>query len=133
MEPVTLVLTALATAAAQGVIAGATEAGKKTIVDAYSALKKALLERAKAAGKEDDVKDAVAGVEKKPESEGRQTTLKEELEAVKLDDELVELARKLLELADPDGSQQSGGVHVGNISNVSGGEINIAGRDIKKH
>ncbi len=106
MDPVTALLTALVAGAA----AGATEAGKKLVVDGYEALKAALKARF---GADSELADAVASLEKHPESDGRKQTLHEEIAAAKAqeDPELVELARALLDRIE---SQPGGAQHIQN-------------------
>ena len=95
MDPVTLIVTALATGAA----AAAKDIGGDAVKTAYNRLK-ALI--AKKFGDKPDVGDAVAQVEQKPESAGRKETLKEELQAAGADQDQELLAQvqaflKLLE------------------------------------
>lgn len=93
MDPITAAIVA---ALAAGVAAGATEVGKKVIVDAYDALKAALKKKF---GADSDLAEAVEKLEKKPDSTGRQETLKEEVEAAKAanDPQLQQLAQALIE------------------------------------
>ena len=93
MDPLTIIVSAVVAGAA----AAATDVVSDAIKDGYAGLK-ALIQR-KYQDKE-DVRDALEGVEKKPESGGRQQTLKEELEAVEVhqDSEVLEEAQKLLDL-----------------------------------
>lgn len=103
MDPITA---AIAVAAAAGVAAGVTEAGKKLIGDAYEALK-ALLK--KKFGAESEVVKSAEAVMAKPDSVGRKETLKEEVKSAKADQdaELVAAARALIEQvkASPHGEQ----------------------------
>ena len=107
MEPVT---TVILSALAAGAAAGATEAGKKLVVDGYEALKTALTARF---GADSELAGAVAGLEKHPDSDGRKQTLDEEIVAAKADGdpELVELARALLDQIE---SQPGGAQHIQN-------------------
>jgi len=107
MEPVT---TVILSALVAGAAAGVTEAGKKLVVDGYGALKAALTARF---GADSELADAVAGLEKNPESDGRKQTLHEEIVAAKAqeDPELVELARTLLDQIE---SQPGGARHIQN-------------------
>ena len=107
MEPVTtIILSALVAGAAAGV----TEVGKKLVVDGYEALKAALTAKF---GADSELADAVAGLEKKPESDGRKQILDEEIVAAKVgaDPELVALARAFLEQIE---SQPGGAQHIQN-------------------
>ena len=105
MEPIT---TALLSALAAGAAAGVGEAGKKLVVDGYEALKAALTARF---GADSELADAVAGLEKHPESDGRKQMLHEEIVAAKADEDsgLVELARALLDRIE---SQPGGAQHI---------------------
>ncbi len=107
MEPVT---TVILSALAAGAAAGVTEVGTKLVVDGYEALKAAL----KASfGADSDLADAVAGLEKNPDSDGRKQTLHEEIVAAKADEdpELVGLARALLDRIE---SRPGGAQHIQN-------------------
>ena len=103
MDPIT---TAIVAALAAGVASGAGEVGQKVIVDAYSALKAALKSKF---GVDSDLVEAVDQLEKKPDSAGRQETLKEEVTAAKADQapEILKAAQDLLDLikAQPGGEQ----------------------------
>jgi hypothetical protein len=103
MEPISAAIFAALTA---GAISGATESAKKAISDGYSGLK-ALLQ--KKFSSKTEVTDAIAKLEAKPDSPGRQQTLAEELKATNAsaDPELVGAAQSLLELikALPQGEQ----------------------------
>lgn len=79
MDPVT---TAILAALVAGVTAGATEVGKKAIVDAYEGLKSIIQKKL---GTQNKVTEAISGLEGAPESEGRKLTLKEEVAATKAD------------------------------------------------
>ncbi len=107
MEPIT---TVILSALIAGAAAGVGEAGKRLVVDGYEALKAALTARF---GADSDLADAVAGLEKHPDSDGRKQTLHEEIVAVKADadPELVELARALLDQIE---SQPGGAQHIQN-------------------
>jgi hypothetical protein len=100
MEPISLIVTAVVA----GLAAGAGEVAKAGVKDAYDLFMARL--RGKVAGHE-DVQDALANVEKKPDSEGRQTTLKEELAAIQADQdgELLNLAQAVLQKLDEKGAQ----------------------------
>ncbi len=93
MDPIT---GAILAALAAGVGGGATEVGKKVIVDAYEALKTALKKKH---GAESDVVEAVENLEKKPDSEPRQAVVAEEIADTKAneDPELNQLAQTLLD------------------------------------
>ena len=93
MDPIT---TAILAALAVGVSSGATEVGKKLIVDAYDALKAALKKKC---GVESDVVEAVEKLEEDPESKARQAVVGEEVADAKLleDLELTKLAQALMD------------------------------------
>ena len=95
MDPVTLIVTALATGAA----AAAKDVGGDAIKSAFNGLKNLIAQKF---GSKPDVTEAVEKVAQKPESEGRKETLKEELQAVGADQDQELLAQvqaflKLLE------------------------------------
>ena len=100
MEPVTLIVAAVVA----GLTAAATDVTKAAVKDAYdlfmSRLKKKLEGKAEA-------QEALAGVEKRPDSEARQAVLKEELAGSEVSDdkELLELAQAVMEQLDEPGAQ----------------------------
>ncbi len=77
MEPITA--TALIAALATG---AASAAGKTAINDGYELLKSVIKNKI---GKSNDIIEAIGQLEKKPESEGRQLALREEIQAVDVD------------------------------------------------
>ncbi len=79
MDPIT---TTILAALVAGVAAGATEVGKKAIVDAYEGLKTIIKGKF---GDQSDLAQAVQKLEDKPDSEGRKVTLQEEVEAAQAD------------------------------------------------
>jgi hypothetical protein len=97
MDPLSLIVTAVATGAALGLKPTAEQAVK----DGYAALKQLLVDRY---GDQGDVADAVESVEARPDSEGRQLVLGEELESTDApgDKELLRRAQALLEAARPE-------------------------------
>jgi uncharacterized iron-regulated protein len=103
MDPIT---TAIVAALAAGVASGATEVGKKVIVDAYDTLKTALKNKF---GADSDLVDAVDKLEKKPDSGGRKEVLQEEVAAAKADQdpEILKAAQDLIDQvkAQPGGEQ----------------------------
>jgi hypothetical protein len=135
MDPLTLITSALA--------AGAAVAGKEAVTqgvkDAYAALKRGIIGRF---GEKAEVQNAVEQVEKKPDSEARQTVLKEELKHANAheDAELVREAQALLDLLKKEGlvssaSYQayqtgSGGLAQGTGAVAAGQGGIAAGRDI---
>ena len=121
MDPIT---GAILAALAAGVISGATEVGKKVIVDAYEALKAALKKKH---GEDSDVVEAVKSLEKKPESEARQGLVAEEVAAVKAteDSELTQLAQALLAAIKetPQGAEIVGKYNI----QIEGGQVGVIG------
>ncbi len=75
MDPISI---ALIGALASGVAKSVGKAGKSLIPDAYNALKEAIKNKV---GANNNAAAALESVEKKPESQGRQTTLAEFVEA----------------------------------------------------
>ena len=97
------------------VAALASDLTKTAIKNSYNALKNALKKKF---GSESDLVEAVNGLEKKPDSEGRKATLQEEVENAKVNDdpEIIQLAQDLLaQLKEQPGGQQ---VITQTISNV---------------
>ncbi len=121
MDPITI---AIVSALAAGVASGATEVGKKVIVDAYDALKAALKKKF---GVDSDLAKAVETLEKKPDSAGRQTMVQEEMETAKADDdpELQQLTQALMEAlkSTPEGNKA---VSKYNIQ-IQNGEVGVIG------
>ena len=125
MDPVT---TAIVAALAAGVASGATEVGKKVIVDAYEALKTVIKEKY---GDNSDLAEAVVNVEEKPSSEARKAVLQEEVETTQAhqDPDVLKAAQALLDnLEDQPGAstiihQQAGdnAVQIGQV----GGDATI--------
>jgi hypothetical protein len=124
MDPITLIVTALAA----GATAGATSTAEQVVKDAYAGLKALILRRF---GGKGDVKAAVEHLEGKPESTGRKDMLKEELAQAGAgqDDALLEAARKLLALAQPALSADHGSaVATGrSVANVGDGNLAFTG------
>ena len=123
MDPVTLVVSALL----GGLTAGLTHTAKAGIKDMYDAFRSRLMKKTE---KNEDAQDAIAKVEKQPNSKARQELLKEELGKLELDkdDELLKLAQSLLELLKESGGktgkydvdiQNSQGIVVGDNANVT--------------
>jgi hypothetical protein len=113
MEPIT---TTLLAALIAGAAAGGTEVAGQAIKDAYNGLKQLVINKL---GGKADVEDAIQQVEKKPNSEGRQTTLKEELEsavaadpAAGQDQDLLAQAQKLLDLLQQAGKPTTDAVQI---------------------
>jgi hypothetical protein len=101
MDPVS---TAIITALSAGTIAGLTDTAKTAVNDGYNKLKGLLTKKH---GESSEVVQAIAQLEKKPESQGRKDTLQEEIVAVKAeqDEEIVAAAKQILMLVQP---QQAG-------------------------
>ncbi len=120
MDPITL-----------AIVSALSKLGENVIKDAYEALKNAIAHKC---GVDADLTKAVEGLEKKPASNGRKETLKEEVVAVKADQDpdILKLAQTLLDKLDeledhPKSStvikQQAGdnAIQVGQVS----GDVNI--------
>lgn len=93
MDPITAVIVA---ALAAGVTAGAVDVGKKAIGDAYEGLKTIIKARF---GEQGKLAQAITSLESKPGSQGRQTTLQEEMAEVQADqdDEILAAVKDLAE------------------------------------
>jgi hypothetical protein len=93
MEPITLILTALATGAATAAASG----GKEAIQDAYHGLKKLIQEKYAAAN------TGIELIEKDPESSAFQAAAKELLEPTGAaeDPEVIQAAQELMAKAEP--------------------------------
>ena len=108
------------------IIAALANLSKDAIKDSYNALKSALKKKF---GSESEVVDAVEGLEKKPDSKGRQATLQEEIENAKVNDdiEIVQLAQELLKQLESEESA-SGKYNLefqGEVKGVQVGDRNI--------
>ena len=117
MEPITA---ALLGAIGAGVLSGAKEVGKQATVDAYQGLKALLVSRF---GDTSEVAGALARLEAKPESEGHQAVLGEELAAVDAASyaDITQAAERLL----AEVGQLGGGTV--NVQNVNGDNNVVAG------
>ena len=82
------------------ILAGIAGLAKDAIKDSYNALKSALKKKF---GESSDLVDAVEKLEKSPEREDRQATVKAEVEIAKVNDDqdLIKLAQDLLEKSQP--------------------------------
>jgi hypothetical protein len=153
MDPVTLIVTALAAGAA----AAAKDVGGDAVKSAFNGLKNLIAQKF---GGRPDVVEAVTKVEQKPESEGRKETLKEELQTAGADkdQELLAEVQKFLKLLEekgvPTGVSQSigtatatasgggtavgaiqvggdaGNINIGNTTTNRSGGVNISGGTI---
>jgi hypothetical protein len=126
MDPVTIIVTALAAGAVDAFKPAATEAVK----DAYGKLKSTLINKF---GRDSDVGQAVQKVEERPESEGRKALLEEELTAVKekLDVE-PKLAQELLKLTSYHANLTGDGTIVQGQGNIVAGSGGVAiGGDVQ--
>lgn len=101
MDALSLIVSALAA----GLSAGLTESATGAVKDTYTALKKRLSRKTEG---QDKAQAALAALEEKPESKGRQEVLKEELSGMRIeeDGELLALAEELLRKVDSHITQQ---------------------------
>ena len=92
MDPIT---TAIMAAIGAGALTGVTKAGEQAVVDAYGKLKDLLKKKF---GEKSKVVEAVSELEASPKSTARKEVMKEELAAVKADQdqELLQIAQSLL-------------------------------------
>ena len=125
MDPIT---GAIVAALAAGVASGATEVSKKVIVDAFDGLKAALKKKF---GDDSDLAEAVDKLEARPDSTGRQETLKEEVEIAKANDDaqLQQLAEALIEAlkSTPEGKAAVSRYQI----DASGAQIGVIGDEAK--
>ncbi len=93
MDPVTMIVTAVTA----GAVVAARDVTAQAVKDGYAGFKALIVRKF---GDKPDVLDAVEEVEKKPDSKGRQETLKEELAAAGAggDADLLRQAQALLDL-----------------------------------
>ncbi|HUS69656.1 MAG TPA: hypothetical protein VM075_02625 [Anaerolineae bacterium] len=98
MDPITIIVTALAAGAA----VAAKDVSAQVVKDGYAGLKALIVRKL---GEKTDVADALEYVERKPESEARQEALKEELDAAEADQdhEVVQQAQAFLDLLNEHG------------------------------
>ena len=105
------------------ILAGVANLSKDVIKDGYDTLKAAFKKKF---GEKSDLVNAVDGLEKKPDSEGRKATVQEEVEVAKVNDdpEMLQLAQDLLDKI----KEQPGGQEIINqtqTNTVSG--VNVGG------
>jgi len=92
-----LITSAIVAALSTGAVSGLTDASKMAVTDAYQALKGLLTRKF---GASSQVVQAIGHLETKPESAGRQETLREEMIAINAeqDHEVLAAARQVLAL-----------------------------------
>jgi hypothetical protein len=93
MDPITLITTALVA----GAVAASKDVAAQAVKDAYAGLKALIVRKF---GDKSDAEDAMAAVEKRPDSEARQAMLAEELSMAKAaeDAEVLKQAQALLDM-----------------------------------
>lgn len=106
MDPVTLIVAALVA----GLTAGVTDVAKAAVKDTYTMFRERLH---KGVAVSNVAQEALAGVERRPDSKGWQEELQRELSALEVaqDGELVRLAQVILNELDPQGAR-AGKYHV---------------------
>ncbi|EAM52138.1 hypothetical protein WH8501_16285 [Crocosphaera watsonii WH 8501] len=106
------------------IIAALADLSKQTIKDSYNALKEACKKKF---SETSDLAKAVDNLENKPDSKGRQETLKEEIEAVNAhqDPEIIQLAQALLEKIKEQSPAQKN-ITMGNVTTKGEGNTTIA-------
>ncbi len=126
MDPIT---TSIVAALTTGITTSASKVGQQAILDAYTALKNLLKKKF---GDQSDIIKSVEGLEAKPESAGRQETLKEEIAAAKVgqDPEICKAAQALLDQIrqQPHGEQhiqQAIGSNIAQADRSSSATVNI--------
>lgn len=129
MDPISLVVAALVA----GLTAGVTNTAKTAVMDMYQAFKARLMPKVES---NEDAQSALVALEKKPDSEGRQLALKEELSnlQVEKDSELVLLAQTFLEQVDQKGAEA--GKNVITLQNAQGiviGDRNTVRQNFTNH
>ncbi|NEP21932.1 MAG: hypothetical protein F6K49_07885 [Moorea sp. SIO3I6] len=108
----------------EAIIVALANLGKDVIKNSYNALKSAIKEKF---GSDSDVVNAVEGLEKKPDSEGRKVTLKEEIQNSKVneDPEIHQLAQDILDKVEEKAQAQQN-IHQ-TISNPKNSSISGSG------
>lgn len=120
MDPVSTALIATSAAVAT---TGLTEVGKTALLDAYTALKAKIKQRF---GHKHPIVDAIEAVEAKPASQGRQTTLVEEISEAHVDQdaELLQLAERVQKIL---GEQAKGNASIQQIISGSYNATSVYG------
>lgn len=122
MDPVTMIVTALA----MGAASGAPSVGAQAIKDAYAGLKTLIVRRF---GNKPDAQKAVEDLEKKPESAGRKATAEEELKDAGAGDdaEIIAAAQTLMKALKDHGvaGAQNFNAHAEGGSAIGQGKKNV--------
>jgi hypothetical protein len=113
MDSISIVFAALVA----GLTSGVSDVAKTAVMALYQDFRARLMPKVDTS---EDAKSALVALEKKPDSEGRQLAVKEELASLEVekDAELVRLAKTFLEQIDPNGAQS--GKYIINIQNAQG-------------
>jgi hypothetical protein len=131
MDPITAAIVAALVSGVAGIGSGVAEVGKQAIVESYQSCKNLIKKKF---GPSSDLAHAVDGLEAKPDSAGRKEILKEEVAAVKADQdpEIRQVAQQLLEQIgkQPGGQQhlqQAIGNYIAQAEQGSNASVNVSG------
>lgn len=119
MDPITATIVAALVA---GASAGLTDVGKNAIIDAYEGLKTVIKTRF---GRQSRLAEAIVSLENKPDSQGRQATLQEEVAEAQADkdDEILAAVKTLADMLAEHGDER-----IQKMLRSAGGEQIMRGR-----